>query len=105
MIVFSISGDEDTCQNSNFDTTELDDDSGMYFDHLFRIYFFFFFFENVIQLTFTKIFVYVRVQHTQKIKVMVITFLSLEKISYFCDYKVKLVHGQLMFLRTMVERK
>ena len=43
MIVFSISGDEDTCQNSNFDTTELDHDSGMYFDHLFRIYFFFFF--------------------------------------------------------------
>ena len=42
MIVFSISGDEDTCQNSNFDTTELDHDSGMYFDHLFRIYFFFF---------------------------------------------------------------
>ena len=36
MTVFSILGDEDTCQNYNFDSTELEDDSGIYLDDLFR---------------------------------------------------------------------
>ena len=54
-IVFSISGDEDTCQNYNFDTTELEDDSGRYLDNL-------------------------------------------DKILFFCGYKVKLVHDLLMLV-------
>lgn len=50
MIVFSISLDEDTSQNYNFDTTEFEKDSGMY---LIFFVFTFFFLEVVIQLTCT----------------------------------------------------
>ena len=50
MIVFSISLDEDTSQNYNFDTTEFERDSGMY---LIFFVFTFFFLEVVIQLTCT----------------------------------------------------
>ena len=40
MIVFSISLDEDTSQNYNFDTTEFEKDSGMYL--IFFVFTFFF---------------------------------------------------------------
>ena len=53
-IAFFISGDEDTCQNYNFDKTELEDDSGRYLDNLFRIYLFFQ--RRGIQLTCTTIY-------------------------------------------------
>ena len=84
-IFLSISGDEDTCQNYNFDTTELEDDSGRSLDNLFRIYFFLQ--ARVIQLTCTTIF-HLCSCTTCAEKVKVFILLSLGKIPFFCGYKV-----------------
>ena len=85
-IAFFISGDEDTCQNYNFDKTELEDDSGRYLDNLFHIYLFFQ--RRGIQLTCTTIFCLCSCAARAENIGKGIYFIESGQNTLFCGYKV-----------------